>query len=211
MKCLKEIAELAVEKDLYVLTDEVYQDFIYGSTEYFSIATCPGMRERTVIVDSFSKTYAMTGWRCGFALAPSQIIGQMVKIQENVVSCVNTPTQIGAIAALNGPQDAIHAMVEEYDINRKFIIQEINRIPALRCVEPHGAFYAFINISDTGLNSREYAIRLLKEAGVVTVPGTAFGEAGEGFIRLSYVIPGAAVREGIKRIKMFTEKILSEK
>lgn len=204
-KILKQIAKLCVEKDLYLITDEVYQDFVYGDTQYFSIATCPGMRERTVIVDSFSKTYAMTGWRCGFALGPKEIITQMVKIQESVVSCVNTPTQYAAIEALQGPQDILKEMLDEYDRNRQLVIKGINSIEGLSVVVPQGAFYAFINIKGMGLNSVDFAVQLLQKEHVVVVPGSGFGEAGEGYVRISYVISKEETLEGIERIRRFVD------
>lgn len=183
-KILRELAALCVEKDLFLITDEVYQDFVYGDVKYFSIATCPAMRDRTVIVDSFSKTYAMTGWRCGIALGSEKIIRQMVKIQEDVVSCVNTPTQYGAIAALEGPQDVLREMVAQYDENRRLLVGEINSTEGLSVVAPQGAFYAFVNIKGTGLSSEDFAVRLLREGKVVVVPGSGFGEAGEGYVRI---------------------------
>lgn len=206
-KTLREIAELCVEKDLYLLTDEVYQEFMYGDAKYFSIATCPGMKERTVIVDSFSKTYAMTGWRCGFALGPAEIIGNMVKIQENVVSCVNTPTQYAALAALNGQDETLQTMSRVYGENRKMIMDEIATIPGLSMVTPEGAFYAFVNITRTGMTSEEFAVKLLKEAKVVVVPGSAFGDAGEGFVRISYVCSPEDMKEGLSRIRTFMESL----
>lgn len=206
-KVLREIAELCVKKDLYLITDEVYQEFIYGDVPFFSIASCPGMKERTVIVDSFSKTYAMTGWRCGFALGPEPIISQMVKIQENLVSCVNTPTQYAAMAALEGPQDVLKEMLSQYDENRQLLLREINTMAGLSVIVPQGAFYAFINIKKTGLSSEEFAIRLLKEGRVVVVPGSGFGEAGEGYIRISYVVSREDTVEGLKRIRSFMENL----
>ncbi|MFP3153946.1 pyridoxal phosphate-dependent aminotransferase [Lachnospiraceae bacterium ZAX-1] len=204
-KVLREIAELCVEKDLYLITDEVYQEFIYADTKYFSIASCPKMKERTIVVDSFSKTYAMTGWRCGFALGPQHIISEMVKIQENIVSCVNTPTQYAAIAALNGKQDTLEAMISQYDENRKLVQTEMESIPGLSMINPQGAFYAFIKIKETGLTSEKFAIQLLKKGKVVVVPGTAFGEAGEGYIRISYVSDKNDTIEGLRRIRRFME------
>lgn len=206
-KTLREIAALCVEKDLYLLTDEVYQEFMYGGAKYFSIVTCPGMRERTVIVDSFSKTYAMTGWRCGFALGPAEIIREMVKIQENVVSCVNTPTQYAALAALNGPDETLQTMSRVYGENRKMIMEEIETIPGLSMVTPEGAFYAFVNITQTGMTSEAFAVKLLKEARVVVVPGSAFGDAGEGFVRISYVCSPEDMKEGLRRIRTFMESL----
>ena len=204
---LRGIADLCIEKDLYLITDEVYQEFIYGDIPYFSIATVDGMRERTVIVDSFSKTYAMTGWRCGIILGPQPIVSQMVKIQENVVSCVNTPTQYAAIAALEGPQDVLKEMLSVYDANRRLVMEEINSMPLLSVIEPQGAFYAFVNVKGTGLSSQAFAVRLLQEQKVVTVPGSGFGSAGEGYIRLSYVATPEDTKKGLARIRKFVESL----
>ncbi|MFV0529617.1 MAG: pyridoxal phosphate-dependent aminotransferase [Lachnospiraceae bacterium] len=206
-KRLQAIAALCVKRDLYLITDEVYQDFIYGEVDYFSIASCPQMKERTVIVDSFSKTYAMTGWRCGIALGPEKVIREMVKIQENVVSCVNTPTQYAAIAALEGPQDVLAEMKEQYAQNKELLVEEINHMPLIHVNNPMGAFYAFVNIKKTHMTSEEFAVALLKQARVVVVPGSGFGEAGEGYVRLSYVSSKEDMVEGLKRIRTFVTEL----
>lgn len=204
---LREIAKLCVEKDLYLITDEVYQDFIYTDTPYFSIATCPGMKERTLIVDSFSKSYAMTGWRCGFVLGPEAIISQMVKMQESVVSCVNTPTQYAAMAALEGPQDVLKEMLAQYDENRKMVLEQVNQMKNVSIKMARGAFYAFMNIKETGMTSEEFALDLLDKEHVVVVPGSGFGEGGEGYVRLSYVASREDTVEGLKRMKHYTDSL----
>ncbi len=204
---LRQIAELCIEKDLYLITDEVYQEFIYTDIAYFSIASCPGMKERTLIVDSFSKTYAMTGWRCGFVLGPEAVISQMVKMQESVVSCVNTPTQYAAIAALEGPQNVLKEMLEMYDENRKLVFEEINSMKHLSLKMARGAFYAFVNIRETGMTSEEFAVDLLEKQHVVVVPGSGFGEGGEGYVRISYVASREDTVEGLKRIRAYTESL----
>ena len=206
-KILREIAKLCIEKDLYLITDEVYQEFIYADTPYFSIASCEGMKERTLIVDSFSKTYAMTGWRCGFVLGPEAVISQMVKMQESVVSCVNTPTQYGAIAALKGPQDVLKEMLAQYDENRRLVLEEINKMKHLSLKMARGAFYAFVNIKDTGMTSEEFAIDLLEKKHVVVVPGSGFGDGGEGYIRISYVASKEDMIEGLRRMKEYTDAL----
>ena len=206
-KILREIADLCIEKDLYLITDEVYQEFIYTDTPYFSIASCPGMKERTLIVDSFSKTYAMTGWRCGFVLGPEAMISQMVKMQESVVSCVNTPTQYAAIAALEGPQDVLQEMLEQYDENRRLVYEEINQMKHVSLKMARGAFYAFVNIKESGMTSEEFAIDLLEKKHVVVVPGSGFGEGGEGYVRISYVASKEDTIEGLKRMKEYTETL----
>lgn len=204
---LRQIADLCIEKDLYLITDEVYQEFIYTDTAYFSIASCPGMKERTLIVDSFSKTYTMTGWRCGFVLGPEALISQMVKMQESVVSCVNTPTQYAAIAALEGPQDVLKEMLEVYDENRQLVLKEINSMKHLSLKMARGAFYAFVNIKDTGMTSEEFAIDLLEKQHVVVVPGSGFGEGGEGYIRISYVASKEDMIEGLNRMRAYTDAL----
>lgn len=206
-KILREVAKLCIEKDLYLITDEVYQEFIYADTPYFSIASCEGMKERTLIVDSFSKTYAMTGWRCGFVLGPAAVISQMVKMQESVVSCVNTPTQYGAIAALKGPQDVLKEMLEQYDENRRLVLEKINKMKHLSLKMARGAFYAFVNIKDTGMTSEEFAIDLLEKKHVVVVPGSGFGDGGEGYIRISYVASKEDMIEGLCRMKEYTDAL----
>lgn len=206
-KILREVAKLCIEKDLYLITDEVYQEFIYADTPYFSIASCEGMKERTLIVDSFSKTYAMTGWRCGFVLGPEAVISQMVKMQESVVSCVNTPTQYGAIAALKGPQDVLKEMLEQYDENRRLVLEKINKMKHLSLKMARGAFYAFVNIKDTGMASEEFAIDLLEKKHVVVVPGSGFGDGGEGYIRISYVASKEDMIEGLCRMKEYTDAL----
>lgn len=206
---LRELAKLCIEKDLYLITDEVYQEFTYGDTPYFSIASCPGMKERTLIVDSFSKTYAMTGWRCGFVLGPEAVISQMVKMQESVVSCVNTPTQYAAIAALEGPQDVLEEMLALYDANRRLVLKEVNEMKGLSLKMAQGAFYAFINIKETGMTSEKFAVKLLQEAKVVVVPGSGFGPGGEGYVRVSYVSSKEDTKEGLRRMKKFMEELMS--
>ena len=206
-KILRQIAQLCIEKDLYLITDEVYQEFIYADTPYFSIASCDGMKERTLIVDSFSKTYAMTGWRCGFVLGPEAIISQMVKMQESVVSCVNTPTQYAAIAALDGPQDVLKDMLLQYDENRKLVMEQINQMKHLSLKMARGAFYAFVNIKDTGMTSEEFAIDLLEKKHVVVVPGSGFGDGGEGYVRISYVSSKEDTVDGLRRVKEYTDAL----
>lgn len=200
---LEEIARIAVENDLLVITDEVYQHLIYDNEEFVSIASMPGMKERTIIIDSFSKSYAMTGWRIGYAAGCTEILQNMIKLHENVVSCINTPSQYAAIEAIEGPQDYLQHMLDKYAIRRKLIVEGINSIEKLSCIKPKGAFYAFPNITKTGMTSEEFAVELLKKTGVVVVPGSGFGEAGEGFIRISYATSEEKIKEGLKRIKNF--------
>lgn len=206
---LEGIAKVAIDHDLYVITDEMYRRLIYSDDEYTSMAQIPGMKERTIIVDGCSKAYAMTGWRIGFAVAPEEIIAGMTKMQENAVSCVFEPVQIAAIAAITGDQSCVDDMLKHYTTRRKLMLDGLNNMMhgKITCSEPNGAFYMFANISGTGLSSEEFANRLLDEKHVVTVPGTGFGSNGEGFIRLSYATSEENIKEGLKRIQEFVESL----
>jgi aminotransferase len=205
---LEKIADLAKKYDLYVISDEVYQDYIYDpEVEFCSIATFEGMKERTMIVDSFSKACAMTGWRIGWCGAPSQIIDLMVKQQEGMASCVNAPTQFAALEALEGPQDIFRDMIQTFKKRRDLLYEGIKKIDKLSCIKPKGAFYLFVNITKTGLTSDEFAVRLLKEAKVGVIPGSGFGEEGEGYIRISYVVSETDIVKGLERINNFVAKL----
>lgn len=201
------VARIAIEYDLYVLYDEVYKHLIYDGLEFFNIASIPGMKERTLIVDSVSKSYAMTGWRVGFLYGPAEIIGHMPKLQENLLSCVNTASQYAAIEALTGPQDACDYMNQQYYERRNMICEGINKIDKLSCNVPKGAFYVFMNIKKTGLSSHEFAIRLLKEAGVVVSPGSGFGKMGEGYVRIAYSNSKENIAEGLRRMEKFVRSL----
>ncbi|BCG61132.1 pyridoxal phosphate-dependent aminotransferase [Paenibacillus sp. URB8-2] len=201
------IARIAIENDLYVIFDEVYKYLTYDEEAFFNIARIPGMKERTIIVDSVSKSYAMTGWRVGFCLGPEHVISQMQKIQEFMLSCVNTPAQYAAIEALTGPQDALTYMNEQYKQRRKIMVDRINSIDTLSCLMPKGAFYIFMNIKETGLTSEEFAIELLKDQHVVLSPGDCFGAMGEGYVRLSYATSVENINEGFDRIEKFVKKL----
>lgn len=204
---MEEIARIAVENDLLVVSDEVYQHFLYDGAEFVSISGFEGMKERTVIIDSFSKTYAMTGWRVGYAVGPEEVIQNMVKLQENVMGSINTPAQFAAIEALEGSQESLIKMLESYAARRALLIDGINSIPSLSCRKPKGAFYAFVNISKSKMNSEEFAISLLKSTGVVVVPGSGFGEAGDSFIRMSYATSAENIEEGLRRIDRFMRSL----
>jgi aminotransferase len=201
----RKIARLAVQHDLFVISDEVYHHFLYDGAVFTSISTLEGMRERTLMVDSLSKTYAMTGWRVGYAVGPEMIVKNMVKFQENFIGCVNSQAQYAAIEALEGPQDELHRMIRTYTDRRKAIVEGINRIANLSCVPPKGAFYCFVNIRKSRMSSEEFAMELLKETGVVTVPGSGFGCAGEGYMRLSYATSEENIARGLERIRRFME------
>ena len=204
---LREIARVAEVNDLFVISDEVYHHFLYDETPFSSISTLRGMRERTLVVDSFSKTYAMTGWRVGFAVGPQEVVKNMVKYQENFIGSVNSQAQYAAIEALEGTQAPLQLMIQTYAKRRKLIIEGINSIPRLSCAWPKGAFYCFVNITKTGMGSEQFAMALLKETGVVTVPGCGFGAAGEGYVRLSYATSENNIQCGLDRIRRFVENL----
>ena len=202
---LRQIADLVKEKDLYVLTDEIYHELLWDDEPYTSIASFPGMKERTVIVDGFSKKYAMTGFRLGYGAGPEDLIATMTKLLENVLSSVNEGIQWGGVAALTGDQSCVEEMKRQYRRRRQIVVDGLNAIDRITCLAPKGAFYAFANITKTGLPSREFAIRLLQETHTTVVPGTGFGEGGEGFVRLSYATSEENIREGLRRIKVFVD------
>lgn len=202
-KSLEGIAQVARKYDLVVLSDEVYKTIIYDGVVHESIATLEGMRERTVVINSFSKGHAMTGWRVGYASGPEEIIASVTKLQENVAACAATPCQYAALEALTGPQDFPAYMVEQYKKRRDVMVRRINQIPGMSCRAPKGTFYAFINIKGLGMKSEEFANRLLEEKQVVVVPGTAFGEGGEGYIRMSYATSMELIEEGLDLMEAF--------
>lgn len=206
---LEAIANLAKKYDLYVITDEMYRQLIYSDEPYTSIAEFPGMKERTIIIDGFSKAYAMTGWRIGYAVGNEEIIGNMIKLQENAVSSVFEPVQAAAIQALLGDRAAVEDMLKAYERRRKLMVEGINSMMGgkITCKEPKGAFYLFPNIKGTGLSSREFCNRLLEEKHVVTVPGDGFGSNGEGFMRLSYATSEENIKEGLKRMQEFVNSL----
>ena len=206
-KNLRQVAEFAKENDLYILADEIYRELLWDDEPYTSIASFPGMKERTVIVDGFSKTYAMTGMRLAWAAAPEEVIVVMTKLLENVLSSVNEGVQWGGVAALNGSQECVEEMKRQYRRRREIIVGGLNDMKGVSCLMPKGAFYAFPNISQLGIPSREFAMRLLKEKHVVVVPGTGFGEGGEGFVRLAYATSEENIREGLRRMKKFVESL----
>lgn len=182
---LEVIADVARERNITVLSDEIYSRLLYTG-QHQSIASLDGMLDRTIILDGWSKTWAMTGWRLGFGVFPTELVPHIERLISNSVSCTASFAQEAAIAALEGPQDAVDAMLAEFTRRRAAIISGLNALPGVRCLEPEGAFYAFPNISGTGFGSRDLADRLLEDAGVACLSGTAFGRQGDGFLRLSY-------------------------
>ena len=183
---LEAIADVAREHDITVLADEIYMRILYDGAEHHSIASFPGMAERTIILDGFSKTYAMTGWRLGYGILPEALVPAFGRLVINSVSCVASFEQIAAVEALTGPQDAVEAMVKEFDARRKLVVAGLNAIPGVTCRMPHGAFYAFPNVAGTGLDGPGMADRLLHQGGVSVLSGSAFGRVGATHLRVSY-------------------------
>lgn len=192
---------LAAHPDVAILADEIYSQMLYEGREHVSLLQYESIRDRVIMLDGWSKTYAMTGWRLGFAVWPAALAPTATRLAVNCHSCVNAPTQFAGMAALTGPQDAVHEMVQAFDERRRVIVSELNQIAGFRCVDPGGAFYAFPNIEGTGLSARDLQNRLLEDAGVATVAGTSFGDYGEGYIRFSYANSVENIREAITRIK----------
>jgi aspartate/methionine/tyrosine aminotransferase len=199
------IAELAVKHDLIVVSDDIYNTMLYDGVDYMPVAKAPGMKDRTVIINSFSKSYAMDGWRIGSLIVPRAMFPAMLKLHQHMISCPNTFVQTGAVAALTGPQDSVKEMAEEFDRRRKLVMSCLDemKIPYVR---PRGAFYVFPDMNRYGMNSKDMALYLLDKAGIATVPGDAFGPAGNGHIRISLSTTYDEVQNGMERMK----KALSE-
>jgi aspartate aminotransferase len=198
-KDLKAIAELANEVDAVVLSDEIYKDF-YFEGEHVSITKFSGMRERTIVLDGLSKSYAMTGWRIGYGLFPHELVEPITRLVTNSVSCTAAFTQMAAAAAIQAPQEPVYSMVAEFKQRRDILVDGLNAIPGIVCPMPKGAFYAFPNISGTGLTSQEFEARLLNETGVSILAGTSFGAFGEGYARFSFANSQENLREALRRI-----------
>lgn len=202
---LEALSEVIIKHDLLVISDEIYSELTY-SGKHVSIATLPGMRERTVVINGFSKAFAMTGWRLGYAMGPEEIIGMMTKLHQFCIMSAPTVAQYAAIEALsNGDKDIEH-MRSEYDMRRRLVVGSFNRL-GLTCFEPNGAFYCFPCIKSTGLTSEEFCTRLLRSKGVAIVPGDAFGQCGEGFVRVSYSYSLSHLKEALKRIEEFINEL----
>ncbi|MDQ3044824.1 MAG: aminotransferase class I/II-fold pyridoxal phosphate-dependent enzyme, partial [Chloroflexota bacterium] len=196
---LSAIADLAVRHDLIVLADEIYSELLYEG-EHVSLTTMPGMAERTILLDGFSKTYAMTGWRLGYGLMPHSLVEAVNKLMVNSVSCTTMAVQRAGIEALTGSQEAVRQMREAFRRRRDLIVAGLNQIPNISCLTPKGAFYVFPNISATGQKSKAFADALLNEHGVAALAGTAFGAAGEGYLRLSYANSEENLTKALERI-----------
>jgi aspartate/methionine/tyrosine aminotransferase len=195
----RRLAELAVENDLLVLSDEIYARIIYGG-QYISLMNYPGMEERTLIIDGFSKSFAMTGWRLGYAVAPPRIVPALQMLAVNSYTCVAEFSQYGAIEALHDREGSTPRMVREFTKRRQQFIRDLNRVPGFRCSQPEGAFYAWVNIAETGFSADELCRIMLEEAGVAAIPGAAFGSAGTDFIRFSFASSTATLQEAVERI-----------
>ena len=200
---LESIAGLVKNRpDIYVLADEIYKDILYDG-EHHSIAEFPNMPERTIILDGFSKSYAMTGWRLGYGIMPEELVPHVTRLAVNSVSCAATFSQRAAIAALDGPQDNVQKMAAEFGQRRRLITDGLRAIPGIRCPEPEGAFYVFPSIEETGLSSQTFEERALNEAGVALLSGSAFGEYGEGYVRLSYANSQGNIQKALERLDQF--------
>jgi aspartate aminotransferase len=204
---LEVVAEVAQERGIMVLSDEVYEQILYEG-EHFSILTLPGMGPHTILLDGFSKTYAMTGWRLGYGVMPVELAEQITKLMVNSNSCTAAFTQQAGIAALKGPRDATQGMVAAFRERRDVIVDGLNRIPGFRCAQPAGAFYVFPNVEDTGMSSKAVADYLLEEAGVAVLGGAGFGRYGEGYIRLSYANSIANIQRALERIEQAVRTLL---
>lgn len=202
---LEAIAKICIEKDIFVLSDEIYAALTYGNEKHVSIASLPGMKERTIVINGFSKSHAMTGWRLGYACGPQVIIGQMLKIHQFCIMCAPTTSQYAAVEALRSCDNEVNAMRNEYNERRRYLLHRFNSM-GLPCFEPKGAFYMFPCIKSTGMTSEEFATKLLNAKKVAVVPGTAFGDCGEGFLRISYAYSMENLKLALDRIEEFLKE-----
>lgn len=198
---LEEIVDVIIEKDLFVISDEIYSELTYGSN-HVSIASFPGMKERTIVINGFSKSYAMTGWRLGYACGPRVIMDQILKIHQYAIMCAPTTSQYAAVSALKKGDADVERMRTAYNQRRNYLMQRFDKM-GLQCFEPFGAFYVFPSIKEFGLTSEEFATRLLQQEKVAVVPGTAFGMSGEGYVRISYAYSIEDLKEALERVEHF--------
>jgi aminotransferase len=203
---LEEIAKVVIEKDIFVVSDEIYAELTYGDVTHCSIASIEGMKERTIVINGFSKAFSMTGWRLGYACGPEMIMSQMLKIHQFAIMCAPTNSQYAAVEALKNCDAEVQKMKEEYDRRRKFMLSRLRGM-GLKCFEPFGAFYIFPNISEFGMTSDEFATRFLNEERVAAVPGTAFGDCGEGFLRMSYASSLDNLKTAMERLENFINRL----
>lgn len=206
---LAELVPVIIEKDIFVISDEIYAELTYGS-RHCSIASFPGMKERTIVINGFSKAFAMTGWRLGYACAPKEIMAQMIKLHQFAIMCAPTNSQFAAIEALRSCDGEVKKMVEAYDQRRRFLLNAFKEM-GIDCFEPYGAFYVFPSIKKFNMTSDEFANRLLAEQKLAVVPGTAFGDSGEGFVRISYAYSIENLKVGLERIEKFIGNLNSGK
>lgn len=202
---LEELVPVIIEHDLFVISDEIYSELTYDN-KHCSIASLPGMKERTVTINGFSKAFAMTGWRLGYACAPKEIMKQMIKLHQFAIMCAPTNSQFAAVEALRNCDDDVDRMVEAYNQRRRFLLNSFKEM-GIDCFEPFGAFYVFPSIAKFGMTSEEFANRLLREQKLAVVPGTAFSECGEGFVRISYAYSIENLKQGMDRIRKFIESL----
>ena len=205
---LEKIAEIVMEKDIFVLSDEIYSELSYKG-DHVTIASIPGMKERTILINGFSKAYAMTGWRLGYACGPREIIEQMTKIHQFAIMCAPTTSQYAAVEAMRNGDTDVATMREAYDQRRRYLVNAFKEM-GLECFEPYGAFYIFPCIKEFGMTSEEFAERFLMEEKVAVVPGTAFGDSGEGFLRISYAYSLQNLKAALARLERFVEKLRAE-
>ncbi|MDE7156962.1 MAG: aminotransferase class I/II-fold pyridoxal phosphate-dependent enzyme [Lachnospiraceae bacterium] len=205
-KDLEEIAQVCLEHDIFVLSDEIYSELTYNGENHVSIASVPGMKERTIVINGFSKSYAMTGWRLGYVAGPKEILKQMIKIHQFVIMCAPTNSQYAAIEALKNGDKDVEMMRESYNQRRRYLLNAFSEM-GLDCFEPYGAFYMFPSIKKFGMTSEEFANRLLQEEKVAVVPGTAFGQCGEGFLRISYAYSLDDLKEALGRLASFISRL----
>lgn len=204
---LQNIAAFAKKHNLLVISDEAYDRLVFGKAEHHSLASLEGMKERTLLVGSLSKTFSMTGWRLGYVCGPAAIIESLARLQQNYMLCANTFAQFGGVAALNGPQDCVETMHSAFDERRKILVEGLRGVPKISFTEPQGAFYVFLDIRETGMDALTFCRRLLDEAHVACVPGDDFGPAGLGHIRLSYATSAENCAEGVRRIRNFLSSL----
>lgn len=195
------VAGLAKHPNVFVMSDEIYSRLLYDGEQHVSILSYPELRDRAILLDGWSKTYAMTGWRMGFGVWPRSLVAHAERLQINTVSCTNAVAQMAGMEALRGPQDSVDMMRRAFDERRKIIVDEINRIPGFRALLPKGAFYAWANVQGTGMPSKKLEALLLEEAGVSCLAGPAFGQMGEGYLRFSYANSAENIREGMRRVR----------
>lgn len=207
---LEAIAPILMKNDIYVLSDEIYGELVYNGKKHVSIAEIPGMQERTILVNGFSKAYAMTGWRLGYCAGPQDIIAQMIKIHQYCIMCAPTTSQYAGVEALRNGDDDIQTMRESYDERRRFVLYQLRQMH-IPCFEPEGAFYVFPCIKEFGMSSEEFATSLLKAKKVAIVPGTAFGDCGEGYLRISYAYSIDNLREALSRLADFVSDLRNGK